>query len=126
VASSLVGLLVSDCVVSSFWMLVGTAGTGASVAFEGIMGKSIGSRGLVSLMEMTMFSRSMGMVCRLLLSEEEDSCRLNSGRACGTVTADDTASSKSSDRAESRLEESSGTGMSAVAACGCAVNELRG
>lgn len=69
----------------------------------------------LSLMEMTIFSRSTGVMCfsqgRLLLSVER--WRVSSGRAVA-------ASSSSSDTADSRLEDNSGTGMSLVAACGFA------
>ena len=68
-------------------------------------------------MDMTIFSRSIGVICfshaRLLFSV--DSSRVSSGRACGST--EDEVSSKSSDAADSRLEDSSGMsdmGMSAV------------
>jgi hypothetical protein len=77
------------------------------------MANSTRSRCWLSLMEMTIFSRSTGVMCfsraTFLLSVER--WRVSSGRADG-------ASSSSSDTAESRLDDNSGTGMSVVAACG--------
>ena len=92
------------------------------------IGKTIGrgSSSCVSLMEMTIFSRSTGVMCfsrpRLLLSHEK-SRHVSSGRALGMTVAvacgdGGIESSLSSDDAESRLDDSSGTGMSVVAAFG--------
>lgn len=81
-------------------------------------------------MDEKIFSRSTGVMCfsRPLLLLLEESCLRSSGRALetgGTGTdvsscssSSSWSSSSSSVAAESRLEESSGTGMSVVAACG--------
>jgi hypothetical protein len=96
------------------------------------IGSSIGSSCCVSLMEMTIFSRSTGVMCfsrpRLVLLAE--SCLLNSGRACGmrVAGADDVSSSpsSSSEMALSMLLDSTGTGMLFAAACDLAESERRG
>lgn len=91
------------------------ATTGSGLKDEAGMTNSTRSRCWLSLIEMTIFSRSTGVMCfsppRILLSVER--WRVSSGRAWGA-----SESSSSSDTAESRLEDRSGSGMSAVAACG--------
>jgi hypothetical protein len=95
-----------------------TAGTttGSGLYEDAGMANSTRSRCWLSLMEMTIFSRSTGVMCfsraTFLLSVER--WRVSSGRADGAQEA----SSRSSDTAESRLDDNSGTGMSVVAACG--------
>lgn len=86
-------------------------------------GSSMGSSCFVSLMEMTIFCRSMGVMCfsqPRFLQLPEESFRLNSGRALGMrgVIVDDveSGSNSSSDDAESRLEESWGMARSPRAA----------
>ena len=97
------------------WEVDGTV-TGSGLNEDAGMANSIRSRCWLSLMEMTIFSRSTGVMCfsraRFLLSVER--WRVSSGRVDGAQEA----SSSSSDTAESRLEDSSGTGMSPVAARG--------
>lgn len=92
-----------------------------------------GSNSVVSLMEMTIFSRSTGVMCfsRPLLLLSQESAHRSSGRAFGIMVAlaggdDDSSSSLSSDNVESRLEDSSGTGMSVVAAFGFREIEMGG
>jgi len=91
------------------------ATTGSGLNDEAGMTNSTRSRCWLSLIEMTIFSRSTGVMCfsppRVLLSVER--WRVSSGRAWGT-----SESSSSSDTADSRLEDRSGSGMSLVAACG--------
>lgn len=90
---------------------------GGSIGYEGgvatlMVGRSMGSSGLASLIEMTIFSRSIGVMCfsrpRLRLLSV-DSLRLSSGRALGMrgVMGDD-ASTASSLETDSRLEERAG------------------
>ena len=96
------------------------------------IGMSIGSRFLFSFIETTIFWRSTGVMCfspLLLLLHE--SARISSGRAFGIGVAEVSgdgvsSSSSSSDDAESRLDESSGTGMSVAAAFGLPENDIRG
>lgn len=99
------------------------------------IGSSIGSICCVVLMDCTIFSRSIGVMCfsRPLLVLLVESVRRNSGRAFGMTVAgvgDVSSSSSSSETADSRLEDSSGTGMlvvaAFVAAFGFAANEHRG
>lgn len=110
-----------------------------AVVFVGVgIGSAIGSSCLVSLMLCTIFSKSTGVMCfsRPLLVLLKESCLRNSGRAFGIVVElkvedvagvdDVSSSSRSSDPADSRLVDSSGTGMSVVAACGLTANEHRG
>ena len=93
---------------------------------------SIGSNSLYSFNDLTMFCRSIGVMCfsRGWLRLKQQFPRINSGRASGMVVAevvgDISSSSKSSDEAESRLHESSGTGMSVAAAVGLPENGIRG
>lgn len=126
---------VCDCFVESMWSFERSCDadveSGSATAFEdgGGIGRSSGSSCCVSLIEMTIFSRSMGVMCfsRPLLLLLEESVRRSSGRASGMVVwrvAD--VSSVSSDTADSTLDESAGTGMSVVAAFGRAGNETRG
>lgn len=82
------------------------------------MDSSIDSRSLVSFIEITIFSRSIGVMCfskpRLLLVVE--SCRFSAGREWSKMHAagdDVPSSSVSSEVAEERLDERAG--MSAVA-----------
>ena len=91
-----------------------------------------GSSSFVSLIEITIFSRSHGVMCfsrPLLVQSRATVCR-NSGRALGIVVAaiGDTAASSSSNSdsdAESRLEDSAGTGMSVAAAFGLSEHAAR-
>lgn len=92
------------------------------------MGKSIGSSSCVSLIVMTIFSRSHDVMCfshpLLLLSHRLK--RLNSGRACGREVG--SLFNSSSESSESRLEERAGTpsGMLVEAASGRPEEEPRG
>jgi len=88
------------------------------------IGNSIGSIWCVSLMEMTIFSRSMGVMCfsrpRLVLLLLESTLR-SAGCAFGMHVAGQEAvssSSKSSEMALSSEEERAGTGMLVAAAFG--------
>ena len=115
-----------DAVVVSGWskvnleksceMDVAGTTTGSGLNDDAGMANSTRSRCWLSLIEMTIFSRSTGVMCfsraTFLLSVER--WRVSSGRVDGAQEA----SSSSSDTAESRLEDSSGTGMSLVAARG--------
>ena len=105
----------SNVNLEKFWTTGDTA-TGSGLNEEAGIANSIRSRCWLSLIEMTIFSRSTGVMCfsraRFLLSVER--WRVSSGRVDGAQEA----SSSSSDTAESRLEDSSGTGMSPVAARG--------
>lgn len=113
-----------DLVVVSGWSNVnlekswttGDTATGSGLNEDAGMANSIRSRCWLSLIEMTIFSRSTGVMCfsraTFLLSVER--WRVSSGRVDGAQDA----SSSSSDTAESRLDDSSGTGMSPVAARG--------
>lgn len=99
-------------------------GSGNREAGVDVAGRSMGSRSLVSFIEMTIFSRSIGVMCfsrpRLRLLSE-DSCRLSSGRAFGMrgVIVDEvvsTSRSSSDEVAESRLDDSAGSARSPLAA----------
>jgi hypothetical protein len=85
------------------------------------MGSSIGSSCLVSLMEMTIFSRSIGVMCfsfpRLRLHSAVSDEELMRG-----ATGDDVSNS-SSDEAESKLEERAGSEFISPC-CGVAVVDL--
>jgi len=78
-------------------------------------------------METTIFSKSTGEMCfsRPLLVLAVESVRRISGRAFEKLAAM-VCASKSSDDSDSRLEDSSGTGMSLTAAFGVTANEQRG
>ena len=84
----------------------GSTGLGEGVG----IGSSIGSSGFVSCIDLTIFSRSTGVMCfsrpRLLLLVE--SCLRSSGRALEARGRDDVSSSNSSEETESRLVESAG------------------
>ena len=87
------------------------------------MGRSMSSSFDVSLIEMTIFSRSTGVMCFSRPRLSQLSARLSSGRALGMVVAEAGVSVASeslnpSEDVESRLDDSSGTGMSLVAAFG--------
>lgn len=121
---------------SSCW--VGCSGVDTSRAVVGARGGStgfatgvgsaisIGSIVFVSCIDMTIFCKSMGVMCfsRPLLRLTTDSSLRTCGRARGMDGDDVSVCSRSSDEAESRLEDNSGTGMSFVAAFG--VCEQRG
>ena len=84
-------------------------------------------------METTIFSKSMGVMCfsRPLLVLLVESVRRSSGRAFGMMAVADApgdmpSSRSSSDEAESRLDDNSGTGMLVGAAFGLTANEHRG
>lgn len=123
--------------VESSWRLAMSCDTEVAEGSVGLVagvgiGNSIGSRCCVSLMEMTIFSRSMGAMCfsRDIRRLSWESARLNSGaESVGMVVAEvssSSASSISSDDAESRLDESAGIGMSLVAAFGLSEIESGG
>lgn len=110
------------------WDVLVDGGSAAGSAGVGI-GSSIGSRRFVSLMDVTIFSRSIGVMCfsrpRLRVLSP-DSFRLRPGRARGmrgVVVCDVECTSKSSsdDEAESSDDESAGIDMSPLVAAVCGI-----
>ena len=97
-------------------------GEGSAGSIEGVgMGSSIGSTSSwFCLIEMTMFSRSMGVIC--FSRPRLQSARHNSGRAFGilVVAGADRDCSSSSEDSELTLDENDkrGMGMSVAAAFG--------
>jgi len=116
--------IIVGCGVFSAACAGGALGFDAGVA----IGRSMGSNCFASFMEMTIFSRSTGVMCfsRPLLVLHAESFLLSSGRAAGMLVAgadDVSASSSSSEIALSRLLESAGIGMLVAAVLG--LNEHR-
>ena len=103
--------------------MLAEGGSAAGSAGVGI-GSSIGSRRFVSLMEMTIFSRSIGVMCfsrpRLRVLSP-DSFRLRPGRARGmrglmVCDVESTSKSSSDDEAESSDDERAGIDKSPLVA----------
>ena len=105
------GADVVDFVAVGVWWSSEDGGLG--IVGEGMDSADSGSRLFFSLMEMTIFSRSMGVMwfCwRPRLRCSEDSLLLNSGLTTGEGSNDDTSSSSDSSDDDTLLERA-GRGM---------------
>jgi hypothetical protein len=106
------GADVVDFVAIGVWR--SSEGGGLGIAGEGMNDADSGSRLFFSLMEMTIFSRSMGVMwfCwRPRLRCSDDSLLLNSGLTMGEGSNDDTSSSSDSSSDDDTLLERAGRGM---------------